>query len=100
MSMLEKSALATALALGLSGANAADAPRYGQPMTPADLAPWDISIAPDGVGLPPGRPAAGHPRRVLSSTPSVVARSATARRAVADQAARWSAVVRSTALTA
>ena len=31
-----------------------DAPRYGQPITPADLAPWDISIAPDGVGLPPG----------------------------------------------
>jgi mono/diheme cytochrome c family protein len=23
-------------------------------MTPADLAPWDISIAPDGGGLPPG----------------------------------------------
>src|SRR3954451_18039218 len=54
MSMLRESALAAALALVLSAPDAADAPRYGQPMTAADLAPWDISIAPDGVGLPPG----------------------------------------------
>src|SRR5216684_3112751 len=54
MSMHEILALATGLALGLSAADAADAPRFGQPITPADLAPWDISIAPDGVGLPPG----------------------------------------------
>ena len=54
MTMREMLALATGLALGLSVADAADAPRFGQPITPADLAPWDISIAPDGVGLPPG----------------------------------------------
>src|SRR5262249_48645987 len=54
MSMREVLALTTALALGLSVADAADAPRFGQPITPADLAPWDISIAPDGVGLPTG----------------------------------------------
>jgi S-disulfanyl-L-cysteine oxidoreductase SoxD len=54
MSMREVLALTIALALGLSVADAADAPRFGQPITPADLAPWDISIAPDGVGLPPG----------------------------------------------
>src|SRR5262245_65486486 len=54
MSMREMLALATGLALGLSVADAADAPRFGQPITPADLAPWDISIAPDGVGLPGG----------------------------------------------
>jgi S-disulfanyl-L-cysteine oxidoreductase SoxD len=54
MSMREMLALATVLMLGLSVADAADAPRFGQPITPADLAPWDISIAPDGVGLPPG----------------------------------------------
>ena len=52
--MHEILALATALTLGLSVADAADAPRFGQPITPADLAPWDISIAPDGIGLPPG----------------------------------------------
>jgi cytochrome c5 len=34
---------------------AADGPRLGQPITPQDLAPWDISIPPDGAGLPPGR---------------------------------------------
>src|SRR5947209_13635299 len=54
MSMREMLALATAVALGLGVADAADAPRFGQPSSPADLAPWDISIAPDGVGLPPG----------------------------------------------
>jgi S-disulfanyl-L-cysteine oxidoreductase SoxD len=30
-------------------------PKFGQPIAPADLAPWDISIGPDGAGLPPGR---------------------------------------------
>src|SRR5215471_6432151 len=54
MSMREVFALTTALALGLSVAVAADAPRFGRPISPADLAPWDISIAPDGVGLPAG----------------------------------------------
>ena len=30
-------------------------PQFGQPIAPADIAPWDISIGPDGTGLPPGR---------------------------------------------
>jgi cytochrome c len=34
---------------------AAQSPQLGQPIAPADIAPWDISIAPDGAGLPPGR---------------------------------------------
>jgi cytochrome c len=34
---------------------AAEAPAFGQPISPGDLAPWDISIGPDGAGLPPGR---------------------------------------------
>jgi mono/diheme cytochrome c family protein len=54
MSMREKFVATAALVLGLSVANAADAPRFGQPISPGDLAPWDISIAPDGAGLPPG----------------------------------------------
>ena len=33
----------------------AQAPQFGQPIAPADIAVWDISIGPDGVGLPPGR---------------------------------------------
>jgi cytochrome c len=32
----------------------AQVPQFGQPIAPADIAPWDISIGPDGVGLPPG----------------------------------------------
>ena len=37
-------------------ANAAVAagPNLGMPVTAAELAPWDISIQPDGTGLPPG----------------------------------------------
>jgi len=54
MSMHDRFACVLALALGLGTANAADAPRFGQPIAPADLAPWDMSIGPDGGGLPPG----------------------------------------------
>ena len=39
MSMRETLAAAAALALGLNVANAAEAPRFGQPIAPADLAP-------------------------------------------------------------
>src|SRR6478609_9176825 len=42
------------LALGLGAAIAADGPGRGQKITEADLALWDISIGPDGVGLPAG----------------------------------------------
>jgi len=31
-----------------------NAPHFGQPISPANAAAWDISIGPDGVGLPPG----------------------------------------------
>jgi hypothetical protein len=33
----------------------AQAPKFGQPIAPADVALWDISIGPDGAGLPSGR---------------------------------------------
>jgi S-disulfanyl-L-cysteine oxidoreductase SoxD len=29
-------------------------PNLGQPISQADLAPWDLTIMPDGTGLPPG----------------------------------------------
>ncbi|WP_415400840.1 c-type cytochrome [Tateyamaria sp. SN3-11] len=32
----------------------ADAQQLGQPISETDIAPWDISIAPDGRGLPAG----------------------------------------------
>ncbi len=35
-------------------ASAQPGPGLGEPISEADLAPWDISIEPDGDGLPPG----------------------------------------------
>jgi cytochrome c len=45
-----------ALALALSGATAlaAELPGLGKPVSEADLALWDISVGPDGKGLPAG----------------------------------------------
>ena len=48
------SSFALACALGAAAAVAADRPGLGKPVTEADLALWDISIGPDGAGLPPG----------------------------------------------
>lgn len=42
-----------ALVLALPVA-AAETPRLGQPITEADIAPWNLDIAPDGQGLPAG----------------------------------------------
>jgi cytochrome c len=41
--------------IAASNAASAQPPQFGQPIAPADIAPWDISIGPDGAGLPPGR---------------------------------------------
>ena len=38
-----------------SGVAPSAVPRLGQPISAADAAAWDISIPPDGGGLPPGR---------------------------------------------
>jgi len=43
------------LALALAGGAQAEAPKLGVPAGPALIKAWDISIAPDGSGLPPGR---------------------------------------------
>ena len=47
---------AVAIAAMLGGVHAAaqQGPGLGQPISAADLAPWDISIQPDGAGLPAG----------------------------------------------
>jgi cytochrome c len=48
-------ALAASLtALALAQAHAQEGPGLGVEIAPADFAPWDISIQPDGEGLPPG----------------------------------------------
>ena len=46
-------AVSLVLAFG-AGAALADGPNLGKPISPAELAPWDITIMPDGTGLPPG----------------------------------------------
>jgi len=47
--------IARAMVLALCAGYAwADGPKLGKPLTAAELAPWDISIMPDGTGLPPG----------------------------------------------
>jgi cytochrome c len=53
-------AIGCALAVG---AAAAERPNLGKPIDPKDIAPWDISIMPDGTGLPAGSgtPAQGAP---------------------------------------
>ncbi len=40
--------------LFLSTAALAETPDLGQPVTPEEMAVWDISIGPDGAGLPSG----------------------------------------------
>jgi mono/diheme cytochrome c family protein len=45
---------AAALAWAASAAVAAETPKLGKPITNADIAAWDITIGPDGAGLPPG----------------------------------------------
>ena len=60
MSTLSRLSLVV-LTLGLvCHAAAAESPNLGRVATPEDLAAWDISIGPDGAGLPPG---SGTPRQ-------------------------------------
>jgi S-disulfanyl-L-cysteine oxidoreductase SoxD len=52
-----RSLLVSALVLAASAAASAQAPDYNLGKTPTDeeIRAWDISVAPDGKGLPPGR---------------------------------------------
>jgi S-disulfanyl-L-cysteine oxidoreductase SoxD len=56
MSMARRLQVAVPVAVVLAGATAAaaDLPGLGKPISEADLALWDMSIPPDGKGLPPG----------------------------------------------
>jgi S-disulfanyl-L-cysteine oxidoreductase SoxD len=55
MSTGERLAFVFPVVLALGGAAmAADQPGLGKPVSEADLAVWDMSIGPDGKGLPPG----------------------------------------------
>ena len=52
MSMRKRLAVCAAICVSVPAL--AQAPQFGHPIAPADIAPWDISIGPDGAGLPPG----------------------------------------------
>ena len=89
--------LATLLAALLcgSGANADEpaaervaTPRLGQPASAELVARWNLSVYPDGRGLPPGRATAAQGRPIYQ------ARCATAPMAKVAQGERWSGAVR------
>ena len=42
-------------------------PKLGTPLTPAETAAWDISVFPDGRGLPPGKGTAREGRKVYDT---------------------------------
>jgi mono/diheme cytochrome c family protein len=46
---------------------AVETPRLGQPISPGDLSSWDISIGPDGVGLPAGKGTAAQGEAVYAA---------------------------------
>jgi S-disulfanyl-L-cysteine oxidoreductase SoxD len=53
--MFMRELTAAAVLVALCGAAAAQqSPNLGKAISPEDLATWDISIGPDGAGLPPG----------------------------------------------
>jgi len=55
MSMPRLAIAAVSIALvSATSALAAEGPGLGKPITEADIAPWDITIMPDGKGLPAG----------------------------------------------
>ncbi len=55
MSMLKISIAFGVVTLGVGAAAlAAEGPQLGEPITQEDLAPWDITVMPDGTGLPAG----------------------------------------------
>jgi cytochrome c len=54
---MKRAGVASLLALaacGLCASAVPEGPKLGRPATPEEIAGWDISIPPDGTGLPPG----------------------------------------------
>jgi mono/diheme cytochrome c family protein len=60
--MSTRSALLAACSVLVAGCGVAlaESPNLGKAASPAQIAPWDVSISPDGAGLPPG---SGTPRQ-------------------------------------
>ena len=67
MSMRRTAGRAAMLALVLgAGAALAETPNLGRPISEADIAAWDISILPDGQGLPAGSGTAAQGKTVYA----------------------------------
>ena len=49
-----RAVVAAVAVLGAAHAGAQEGPGLGEPISAEDLAPWDLSIQPDGSGLPAG----------------------------------------------
>ncbi len=62
MSMSER----IAVGLFVSIAAAAAAQEFGQPLTEAEIATWDLSVLPDGTGLPTGQGSVSQGREVYA----------------------------------
>jgi len=54
-------------AVCVAGPALAQGPQFGQSISPADIAAWDISIGPDGAGLPPGRGSAAQGEAIYAA---------------------------------
>jgi S-disulfanyl-L-cysteine oxidoreductase SoxD len=54
-----RSALVLLACVATAPALAQEGPHLGVPATPEQIASWDISVGPDGAGLPPGSGTAG-----------------------------------------
>ena len=63
-------AIVLALALASSAAFA-QSPKLGKPISAAEIAAWDISVLPDGTGLPPGSGTPADGARVYAAKCSV-----------------------------
>src|SRR5262245_43898899 len=58
---------ASLFVLSAATAGAQQGPGLGVPVSAEDLAPWDISIQPDGAGLPPGSGSVAQGARVYET---------------------------------
>ncbi len=64
---MRNAAAATALAcLFAAGAARAESPNLGQPITEGDIKGWDLSVLPDGTGLPPGSGTAAQGAKIFA----------------------------------
>ncbi len=67
--MFTRSGMISAASLAFcvaAGAAAAEGPDLGTPIDASDIAAWDISIQPDGTGLPPGAGAPAQGARIYA----------------------------------